>query len=128
MIGVPPHRVFFSHAARWVMALLVGVPNVRDYSSAYRAYHAEFLARGFEMYSDDLFSGKGFSGLAGSLLRLNYLQPRVCEVPLVLRYDFKQGVSQMRIWNTIQGYLDILWGHFRGRFRPHPHSTVGISE
>ncbi len=118
MIGVPFHRVVLSEGAKLVMSLLVPVKNVRDYSTAYRAYRVKLLREAFHAYPDNLLEGKGFSGMAGFLIRLSKLTPRIAEVPFVLRYDLKEGASSMNIGKTFEGYLALIAGYWTGKYNP----------
>jgi hypothetical protein len=36
------------------------------------------------------------------------MRVRACEVPLVLRYDFKEGASKMKIGRTIRRYVRLM--------------------
>jgi dolichol-phosphate mannosyltransferase len=117
MIGVPRHREVLSWGAKWMMRILVGIRSVRDYSTAYRAYQVRLLRKAFKAFPEPL-DGKGFSGVAAFLLRLESLGTRFAEVPLVLRYDLKQSVSQMNIGRSVAGYLDIIVGRYTGKYKP----------
>ena len=117
MVGVPWYRVFLSWGARIVMRLLVRIPQVQDYSISYRAYRLLILKKTFAAYPSPL-DGRGFAGIAGFLIRLSHMTQRITEVPLVLRYDYKQSKSSMRILSSLAGYWDIIYGHFRGSYRP----------
>jgi dolichol-phosphate mannosyltransferase len=118
MVGCPPLRYFYSVAVSWIMRVLVGLPNVRDYSMFFRAYRVSLLKRGFAEYGDALLVGKGFASVAVCLIKLGNLTNRISEVPLVLRYDLKQGKSGLKIMRTIRGYFELLWNSFRtDRFR-----------
>jgi len=108
-----------SEGAKIVMGVLVPVKGVRDYSTAYRAYRVGLLRKAFAAYPDDLLAGKGFSGMAGFLIRLSYLTKRIAEVPFVLRYDLKAGASSMNVGKTIQGYFDLIGGYRFGKYKPH---------
>ena len=77
-------------------------------------YGLQLLKRGFALHGDDLICGEGFSGMADMLIKLCALAGgRVGEVPLVLRYDLKEGGSGMRIFRTIRGYLGVIGRHHR---------------
>lgn len=117
MIGVPFHRVLMSEGAKVVMKLLVPIRNVRDYSTACRAYRVGVLREAFAAYPETLLEGRGFSGMAGFLIRLSQITDRMGEIPFVLRYDLKKGASSMNVWKTFRGYIEIIIGNFRGKYR-----------
>jgi dolichol-phosphate mannosyltransferase len=45
------------------------------------------------------------------LLKLSRLGARFVEIPLALRYDRKQGVSKMRIAQTVRRTVSVLGRH-----------------
>lgn len=118
MRGVSWHRRVMSFGAKWVMTSFIGIPQVKDYSTAFRAYRLSLLKEAFKKYPESLLEGKGFSGMAGFLIRLSTLTKIISEVPLVLRYDVKKGVSRMNLVQTIRGYIEIIIDHKRGKFLP----------
>ena len=118
MVGVPWEREIFSAGARWVMNAFVRIPGVQDYSTAYRAYRASMLKRAFKFYPQTLLEGKGFSGVAACLIRMSHVTDRIAEVPLVLRYDLKQGASSMNVQKTLAGYAELIWRHLTGGYKP----------
>jgi len=116
MVGVPFHRLILSWGARYVMRLLVPIPGVRDYSTAYRAYKASLLKQAFRSH-DAPIQGKGFSGIVGLLIRLHFFGAHMSEVPLILRYDFKKGESKMKIRDSLLGYMSLIVGFWTGKYR-----------
>lgn len=106
--GVPPHRAFLSAGIGWLLRLRFGLPGVRDYSCGYRAYRAGLLQRALEAYGDRLIESQGFVVMTELLVKLAVFQPRIVEVPLDLRYDWKVGGSKMPTGKTIAGYLRLV--------------------
>jgi len=116
--GLPVHRHILSWGARLLMRRFVSIQNVQDFSCAYRAYRVGLLKKAYKAYPENLFSGGGFSGVAGMLLRLSYLTNNICEVPLHLRYDLKKGRSSLNILETIWGYIHLMRAYSKGEYRP----------
>jgi len=111
--GVPMFRRFLSGAMSVLFRSIYPIPGVRDYSCGYRAYRASFLKAALRKHGEKLFAQGGFACMVGILLKL-HKEDAVCgEVPIVLRYDQKEGQSKMRIGSTIASTLGIL---FRERF------------
>lgn len=104
-IGVPPFRIFLSHLASAGMRTLVRYPGVRDYTCGFRAYRADTLRNLIDTFGDDFIRENGFSCMFELLLNLRALHARISEVPLILRYDLKEGASKMRIMRTIWRYV-----------------------
>jgi dolichol-phosphate mannosyltransferase len=107
-LGVPLYRRLLSCGASWAFRLVFPTRGVRDFTSGYRAYRADLLARAFERYGAQLFAESGFACTVDVLLRLRSLGARICEIPLILRYDFKYGVSKMLVTRTIGETLRLL--------------------
>ena len=127
-IGLVPTRKILSRGASTLLKVAFPIPGARDYTCGYRAYSSGILERGFRAYSDRLIEQKGFVCMAELLVKLGGLGARVSEVPLVLRYDLKQGVSKMKVTRTIAGYLKLVTFN-RPRVPARIDSTIsGASE
>lgn len=109
VIGVSLFRRVLSRAASLLFRLVFPIPNVRDYTCGYRAYRAGLIKH--VLASDPHFiSEQGFSCMVDILLKLRQVRPEVMmnEVPLLLRYDRKQGLSKMNVRRTIVDTLKLL--------------------
>lgn len=104
-VGVPPLRLLLSHASSAWIRLLVRYPGARDYTCGFRAYDVHALRRLIDRFGDNFVRDNGFACMLELLLNLRRIGATVAEVPLVLRYDLKEGASKMRILNTIGRYL-----------------------
>ncbi len=104
-IGVPPFRVLLSHVSSAGIRTIVRYPGVRDYTCGFRAYRAETLRKLIDTFGDNFIRENGFSCMFELLLNLRAIQARVSEVPLILRYDLKEGASKMRILRTMWRYV-----------------------
>lgn len=113
MVKAPPVRRLLSLGVAFLLGKLVALPAIRDYSTFYRGYRVGLIRRGLATYGDRLMDGEGFSGMADMLIKLARIAREPAEVPLVLRYDLKEGGSGMRVFRTIKGYLAVLWRHHR---------------
>jgi dolichol-phosphate mannosyltransferase len=112
--GVPLFRRFLSRAMSTIFRVIYPIKGVRDYSCGYRAYRAGFLQKALDTQGEDLFRGEAFSCMAGILLSLGR-EGAICgEVPVILRYDQKAGVSKMKVGKTIWQTIKML---ARERFR-----------
>ena len=109
MVGCPWTRQVFSYGVSWIMRILVGLPNVKDYSIFYRACRVSLIQQSFDRYGDRLIEGKGFASICSLLLKMGNITKKTSEIPLILRYDQKQGMSGNKIFRTIRGYLELIW-------------------
>jgi dolichol-phosphate mannosyltransferase len=82
--------------------------GVRDFTSGYRAYRAGMLARAFDAYGEQFVAESGFACMVDILLKLRELGAVMSELPLILRYDFKYGISKMLVFRTISDTLRLL--------------------
>jgi len=83
-------------------------PNVRDFTCGFRAYRAGILKHAFDRYGELFVAESGFSCMVDILLKLRGLGAIMTEVPMVLRYDLKYGVSKMLVMRTIRDTLRLL--------------------
>lgn len=111
MIGAG-YRVVLSHIASRLMRWRAGLPGVTDYSIFLRAYKLKIIRNVFHAYNRRPVEGQGFSCMANLLIRIRRVTPQAvfAEVPLVLRYDMKEGGSALKLGLTIWGYLVLAFG------------------
>jgi dolichol-phosphate mannosyltransferase len=58
----------------------------------------------------DFFDQDGFQVMVDVLLKLRRRKDLIFgEVPLILRYDLKEGSSKMDVGGTIRGTLELMW-------------------
>ncbi len=105
VVGVPWHRNLLSLGGRVLFQTLFPTKGVRDYTSGARAYRVGLLKNMIARFGENLVSEEGFSCMVDVLLKARALEPKFSEVPLVLRYDFKPGLSKMsvasNVWKTL---------------------------
>ena len=113
----PPFRRLLSRGAAVLFRSALPLDGVRDFTSGYRAYRVDLLRRASGHYGERLIEEQGFACMVELLLKLRHCRPVVVEVPLVLRYDRKQGASKLRLGRTVLQYLVLL---ARDRLAPPP--------
>ena len=113
--GVPFHRNVLSFGARMLFQAVFPIRGVRDYTCGYRAYRGSLLKQAFARHGDALVSEEGFQCMVDILLKLHRMGAIFNEVPMILRYDLKGGVSKMRVGQTVGRTLALL---LRSRFSP----------
>lgn len=106
--GVPLYRRMLSVVASLIFRLVFPIRGVRDYTCGYRAYRVAALRAGVERYGQAMFDQQGFQSIVDILLKLRPLSLTFTEVPMVLRYDLKEGASKMKVARTIQKTLVLL--------------------
>ena len=115
VVGVPLNRKWMSIFARAMFQTIFPITGVRDYTCGYRAYRAEVLQNAFEKHGDSFCSESGFASMCDILLKLRSRELMICEVPMLLRYDFKGGDSKMQVIKTITGSLRLIIKRRLGR-------------
>jgi dolichol-phosphate mannosyltransferase len=108
-VGLTPLRKVLSRGASTLLTLTVPVRGARDYTCGFRVYRAATLRRAAAQWGDHLIEESGFTCMAEVLLKLGRGGARVLEWPLILRYDFKEGASKMKIMRTITRYFAMAW-------------------
>lgn len=108
VVGVPRFRILCTYGAKLLFQLIMPIPGVRDYTCGYRAYRFDVLKKTMDHYGDQFVSEKGFSCMADVLLKMRKFKFVFGEVPFLLRYDQKQGLSKMNVGRTVSMTLKLL--------------------
>ncbi len=111
VVGVPYYRQLLSYGCFFLLKVLAPYKSVRDYSTGFRGYRAEVLTAAAKSYDNKLIEESGFVCQLELLLKLRAIGAVAAEIPYVLRYDLKEGVSKLRIWRTLQRYLAVIAKH-----------------
>lgn len=106
--GVPFLRRVMSFGAGWLFRLVFPIAGVRDYTCGFRGYRARVLQEALAEDGEGFFDQDGFQCMVDILLKLSRRPLVFCEVPLVLRYDLKGGVSKMKVGQTVRKTLGLL--------------------
>jgi dolichol-phosphate mannosyltransferase len=107
-IGVPMSRRFLSYWGSWLLRVLFPTRGVRDYTCGYRAYRVEVLRTAIERYGPGFLDQDGFQCMVDILLKLRRMDLVFGEVPVILRYDWKEGGTKMKVAETIWKTLLLL--------------------
>ena len=109
-MGLNTFRSFLSWGAGALFKFSYNIKDVRDYTCGFRTYDAKILKKAFAHYGDNFIEQRGFQCMAEILLKLNKLDKNIIfsEVPMVLRYDLKQGESKMKVLDTIFNTVKML--------------------
>ncbi len=108
VLGLSGFRHLMSFGARVLYQAVFPIRGVRDYTCGFRAYRAATLAEAFKLYGDALVTERSFASMAEILLKVARTGARICEVPMVLRYDLKGGVSKMNVPRTVLKTLGMM--------------------
>ncbi|MFM8981109.1 MAG: glycosyltransferase [Planctomycetia bacterium] len=113
--GLVWYRRWISSVASWVLRLMF--PGARDYTCGYRLYRVALLDWGRRRHGREFLNPRGFRVMVDLLLMVRRRARRIDEVPLLLRYDRKQGVSKMKLVRTSVTTLALLGRRFVGNPR-----------
>jgi dolichol-phosphate mannosyltransferase len=111
VVGLVWYRECLSIMSSWLMRFVFGIPGVRDYTCGFRAYRVGMIREALKKHNGDLVKESGFAAMAELLLNFGKLNAVIGEVPLVLRYDQKQGISKMKLLQTIRRSLAMIVRH-----------------
>jgi len=100
VVGVPWFRRLLSLLASWLFRWALPIPGVRDYTCGFRAVRGELILKSIERWGR-LIEDNGFTSTAELLVKWRFFNPRVLEIPLVLRYDRKIGPTKMVVLKTV---------------------------
>lgn len=106
--GLNYTRKILSFVSCILFKIFFPIKNINDYTCGFRAFKINKLKD--IMLKKNFFSEVGFSISADILLKLKLskIQLSYAEIPLILRYDLKQGQSKMKIIKTIYQTLKLI--------------------
>jgi dolichol-phosphate mannosyltransferase len=110
--GVPFYRRVLSFGASMLFRTVFPIPGVKDFTCGYRAYRSSVLKTALAQYGSRLVSEEGFQCMVDLLLKLRNMDLIFREVPLILRYDAKQGASKMKVVRTVARTLGLIVRRF----------------
>ena len=116
--GLKRSRKFFSWAAGSLFRIFVGFEGIKDYTCGFRAYRVDMLRKTIAYYGDKFITQKGFGCMVELLLKVASQSATMNEVPMILRYDLKQGESKMNVQKTMKQTLKLLFDYKTGRINP----------
>ncbi|MFI6099326.1 glycosyltransferase [Lentzea sp. NPDC051213] len=117
----PAFRRMLSRGAAVLFRRVLGLGDVHDFTSGFRAYRVSVLSRASKHWGERLVEERGFACMVELLLKLRHCHPVITEVPLELRYDRKRGPSKLKLRRTIAQYLKLL---VRDRLTPAPYREL----
>jgi dolichol-phosphate mannosyltransferase len=116
--GLKKSRIFFSWAAGLLFRVFVGFEGIKDYTCGFRAYRVDMLRKTINFYGDKFITQKGFGCMVEVLLKVASQSATMNEVPMILRYDLKQGESKMNVQKTMKQTLKLLLDYKTGKLNP----------
>ncbi len=113
--GLSFFRSFLSRGAGLLLKFFFPIRGVQEYSCGYRVIRASAIKKAIDVYGDHFvrLPHMGFVVTPEILVKFRMLGAKICEVPFVLNYDKKPGVSKNRPLRTIAGYFALIglyWG------------------
>ncbi len=116
--GLKASRKLFSWAAGMLFRVFVGFEGIKDYTCGFRAYRVDMLRKTIKYYGDKFITQKGFGCMVEVLLKVASQSATMNEVPMILRYDLKQGESKMNVSKTMKQTLKLLLDYKMGKINP----------
>jgi len=95
--------------------VVLPIPGVRDYTCGFRAFRASVLQGAIAEYGRGFVDQEGFQSMVDILLKLRGRGLVFGEVPMVLRYDRKEGASKMDVRRTTTATLRLMLRRRLGR-------------
>jgi dolichol-phosphate mannosyltransferase len=114
-IGVPFSRRVMSRVGSLLFRVVLPIPGVRDYTCGFRAFRASVLQGAIAEYGRGFVDQEGFQSMVDILLKLRGRGLVFGEVPMVLRYDRKEGASKMDVRRTTTATLRLMLRRRLGR-------------
>jgi dolichol-phosphate mannosyltransferase len=110
--GLSLYRKFLSLGARALYTIRYRIPGeeglLRDYTCGYRLYKVNMLKNLAQSYANNLITENGFTCMAELLVKISKAGYKIAEVPFNLKYNLKEGQSQMKVLKTINRSLYLM--------------------
>lgn len=117
VIGLSPIRILYSYVASWIFRILLPIRGVKDFTCGFRAYKGSVLHAAMAKYKERFIDQEGFQSMVDILLKLRKIDGLIFgEVPFILRYDQKEGISKMNVKATILNTLKLVLRRFLGKY------------
>lgn len=110
--GVSKFRSMLSHGARLLYKLFWKFKGINEYTCLYRSHKASLIIKLIKKYNYPYLQQKSFACTAELLSKLNSLEPKTSEVPMILNYNKKITGSKIKLFLTILITLKILFFKF----------------
>ena len=112
MVGIPFHRYVFTIGCNTLYRVLFHIKGIHTYTGFYRAHSGRAIKAAYDHYGDRLIESDGFVVMAEMLIKFRALLLFITEVPVIMRYDLKSGMSKMRISRTIRSHVRVMAANF----------------
>lgn len=117
VVGLSTLRIIYSYVASWIFRLLLPIRGVKDFTCGFRAYRGSVLHAAMAKYQERFIDQEGFQSMVDILLKLRKIDGLIFgEVPFILRYDQKEGISKMNVNATILNTLKLVLKRFLGKY------------
>jgi dolichol-phosphate mannosyltransferase len=105
--GVPFVRSLVSRIGGSFLKLIIGNKQVNDYTCLFRAFKGSLVNKMTAFYKESIVKENDFAASFELLFKAFKFTDKICEIPLVLRYDNKIGPSKMKLLKTILNTVKI---------------------
>lgn len=107
--GLSNFRILLSIGAKFAYKIRWRIKGVNDYTCNFRAYRGSVLKETISVYNEDFITEEGFTCTTEILRKVSNFSKINVEVPMILRYDNKIEVSNMKIFKTVMQTLLLLF-------------------
>ena len=105
-LNVPVYRMFLSKIVNLLIHEITRIP-AKDATSGYRCFKASALQNVKRIFDGKVIVSKGFEVSLEILLKTFWCNTSIKEVPILLDYGKKGGISKMKLFPTIKRYLSL---------------------
>jgi len=108
MVGIPLHRYIFTIGCNTLYRVLFHIKGIHTYTGFYRAHSGRAITAAYQHYGDQLIESEGFVVMAEMLIKFRAMLFFITEVPVIMRYDLKSGMSKMRLARTVTAHVRVM--------------------
>lgn len=108
VVGTNICRQLLSRIANLILRFRFPQIKTSTYSSFYRAYRMDLVAKVIRNRGSEIFVERGFVSMVEMLLLCRALDARFKEFPMILDASKRMGKSKMKVIRTILGYFRLV--------------------
>jgi dolichol-phosphate mannosyltransferase len=108
MIGIPFLRWVFTFGCNRLYRLLFPIRGVTCYTGFFKGFRVSALREVRTRYGGEIIRCHGFAAMAELTVRCRRIPLFCAEVPFLMRFDARKGVSNIRILRTIREHLGVI--------------------
>jgi dolichol-phosphate mannosyltransferase len=108
LINLPFSRLILTKGCNWLYSVLFPIRGLTNYTGFFKAFKGQVILAAFQNYGEQFIQSDGFGFMSEIIVKLRRMPVFCAEVPLLIRFDLRKGISKNRLKNTLFEHLGII--------------------